>query len=88
MKNTILNTDKRLFLITFLFKSTESKFIVGQNVDFKTVLQKYDMRGIKSIKEFDPIKNTFKRISKKTILEYFSWNTEVIQYLKKHYYFN
>ncbi len=88
MKNTILNTDKRLFLITFLHKTTDKKFITGQDVGFMKVLKEFDKTGIESIKVFSPFKNRFERISKGQIRTFFSWCTEVDLYLEKHYYFN
>ena len=87
MKNTILNTDKRTFLISFQHRSTDSKFLFQEPKDLKYILETYDNTGIESIKEFDPHKTTFKRVSKEQILKFASWETETILYLEKHYYF-
>ena len=87
MKNTILNTDKRTFLISFQHRSTDSKFLFQEPKDLKYILETFDYTGIESIKEFDPHKNTFKRVSKETIVKFAAWETEVILFLENHYYF-
>lgn len=87
MKNTILNTDERIFLISFLHRSTDKKFMFQKPIELKNILETYDNTGIESIKEFDPHKNTFKRVSKETILNFAAWETETILFLENHYYF-
>ena len=87
MKNTYLNTDKIILLITFMWKGTDKKFMCYTEKEFMHILKTYDQNGIENIKQFNPIKNTFIRISKKQILAFFSWDTETSEYLKKHYYF-
>ena len=88
MKNIILNTDNALFLITFQFKTTNYKFIVGQDVAFMNVLKENPRTGIETIKIFNQQKNKFERVSKENILMRFKWDTEIYLYLKNHYYFN
>ena len=86
MKNGILNTDFNTYLVKFMYQSTNCRFIV-QGSGLMECLKQYDKNGIEYIKEFDPIKGTFKRISKDKILNLFSWETETYLYLKDHYYF-
>jgi hypothetical protein len=86
MEAKVINTDIHTFLIKFQFQSTNSRFIV-QGSGLMEVLKKYDLNGVEYIKIFDPVKYTFKRVSKETILSLFSWETEVYLYLKDHYYF-
>ena len=87
MQNTILNTDKRTFLISFQHRSTDKKFLFQDFKDLKYILETYDHTGIESIKEFDPHKNNFKRVSKEQILKFSAWETEAILFLENHYYF-
>ena len=87
MKNTILNTTKRTFLISFQYRTNDKKFLFQEPESLKYILETYDKTGVESIKEFDPYKNTFKRVSKETILNFCNWETETILYLENHYYF-
>lgn len=84
--NTIVNTDFNTYLVKFQFQSTECRFIV-QGSGLMDCLKKYDKNGIEYIREFDPCAGKFKRVSRADILQNFSWDTEVFQYLKGHYYF-
>ena len=88
MKNKakIINTDERTFLVSFMWKITSNKFIVNKQ-GLIDVLKTQDTNGIESIKEFSYANNKFMRVSKKDILQLFSWDTENILYLEKHYYF-
>ena len=87
MENTILNTDSRIFYISFQFQQTNGKFLFQSSFDLMKILKDYDKNGIDFIKELDPFKGTFKKVSKKDILNFVSWDTEVAEYLKNHYYF-
>ena len=87
MTNLILNTDRRTFLVELQFKMTENIFLVQGAEALMNVLKKYDLNGIKYIKELDRHKHSFKRISKKDILNFASWETEAFIYLQNHYYF-
>lgn len=85
MNTQEINTDKRIYLIKFAWTSTNGKFLttnLGQ-----TIKEHDPNRGIEYIKTFDPVKNTFKSISKRDILIFESWNTETIEILKKHSFF-
>lgn len=57
--------------------------------ELKFILETYDnpQKGIEFIKEFNHTKNNFTKVSKESILSFCSWETEVILYLEKHYYF-
>lgn len=81
------NTDKRTFLISFQHRSTNKNFIFQTGTELIEILKKSET-GIETIKEFDPYKATFKRISKKDFLQCFNWETETTEYLTNHYYFN
>jgi len=86
MKNSVINTDLHTYLIKFSFQTTNGQFIV-QGAGLMDVLKEYDKNGVKYIKIFDPVKYTFKSISKAKILQLISWETEIYEYLKNHYYF-
>jgi hypothetical protein len=86
MKSGVLNTDFNTYLVKFQWKSTNNRFIV-QGSGLVDVLKQYDVNGVEYIKEFDPVKGTFKRISRKKLLNAFSWETETYLYLQSHYYF-
>lgn len=87
MQNTILNTDKRTFFITFLFQSTNGKFIFQDANDLLFILKNYDKNGIDKIQEFNPTNGKFEKVSKADLLSCFSWETETAEYLKTHYFF-
>ena len=86
MKAEILNTDLHTFLVSFRWKSTETRFIV-QGHGLTECIKKYDLNGIESVKIFDPAKGKFSRVSRETIIQLFSWDTETVEYLKGHYFF-
>ncbi len=86
MKSGVLNTDFNTYLVKFQWKSTNNRFIV-QGSGLVDVLKQYDVNGVEYIKEFDPFKETFKRISRNKLLNAFSWETETYLYLQSHYYF-
>jgi hypothetical protein len=86
MKTLINVHGMDLFLIEFRYKSTDNKFIVSAN-QIADCLKTYDAHGIKSIKRFDPSKNTFKRVSRAEILNLVSFDTESVLYLENHYFF-
>ena len=84
--NAIVNTDRPTFLVEFMYQSVGGRFIC-QGVGLVECLTRYDKNGVKSIKMFDPSKGTFKRVAKKDILQFFTWETEAYLYLTNHYYF-
>ena len=86
MKSGFLNTDYNTYLVKFQWKSTNNRFIV-QGAGLMQVLKEYDVNGVEYIKEFDPVKGTFKKVSRAKLLQAFSWETETYIYLKSHYYF-
>lgn len=87
MQKHILNTDRCTFLITFLYQSTNGKFIFQEAHEMQYILENYDKNGIDKIQEFNPTKGKFIKISKDDLLKRFSWETELQEYLKTHYYF-
>jgi hypothetical protein len=87
MQNNILNTDTRTFFITFLYQSTSGKFIFQDASELLFILKNYDKNGIDKIQEFNPTKGKFEKVSKADLLSCFSWETELQEYLKTHYYF-
>jgi hypothetical protein len=86
MKNAVINTDLNTYLVKFNFQSTNGQFIT-QGAGLMDVLKKHDKNGVRYIKIFDPVKYTFKRISKEKLFNLYSWETETLEYLKNHYFF-
>lgn len=84
--NTIINTDLNTYLVKFNYQTTNGQ-LIAQGAGLIAALKEYDKNGVKYIKIFDPVKYTFKSISKGKILQLFSWDTEALIYLKNHYYF-
>lgn len=89
MEKHILNQDRRTFLISLKYKSTDKKFIFQAGEELKYILETYDnqKKGIEFIKVFDGSKNNFVKITNAEILNFFSWDTETSIYLEDHYYF-
>jgi hypothetical protein len=87
MKNTILNTDTRIFLVSFLHKTTDNKFMFSTANDLMHILKTHDKTGIDYIKEFNPVKNSFIRVSKADFLRFANYETEASIYFESHYYF-
>ena len=86
-KDSVINCQQsNVFLVTFKNQVGNSKYIC-QRDGLMEVLQKEDKNGIESIKVFDFQKNSFKRVSKKDILTWYTFDTEIIEYLSKHTYF-
>lgn len=84
---TLINTHYTdIYLIEFHFQGTNSKFIVSIN-QIAECLKTCDKNGVKSIKRFDASKNTFGRISRKSILMFLSHDTESVLYLQNHSFF-
>ena len=81
-----INCSQTVFLIEFLHQYPDNFFICQKN-SLLEVLKNEDKNGIKSVKIFDPAKNKFTVCSKKKILELMNYNTEFIEFSKKHYYF-
>lgn len=89
MKNILLNANYRIFAIKLKSIQVDNLFICkGSGLIEAIKTDDIDRKGIEYIKEFDPVKCTFRRVSKDSILNHFSWDTESYLYLQKHYYFN
>lgn len=84
----ILNTDLQTYAIKLRYRSNSSLFICQEDGLIEAI-KKDDVehKGIDYIKEFDPVKCSFVRISKEIILNRYSHNAENHNYLKNHYYF-
>ena len=87
MKNSI-NLDRRTFLITFAWKSSDKKFIFNTDIQLMYLIKNFNINGIESIKEFNSLKNSFKRVSKKSVLACLIHNTEASIFLENHSFFN
>jgi hypothetical protein len=88
MQNKFLNTDRRTFIIKFQNRSTNGRFIFQEPEELVELLKDFDFTsGIEFIKEFQPYKLNFVKVSKEDLLKFCSWNTDAIEYLKNHYYF-
>lgn len=81
----ILNLDIRTFQITFLHRTSDKQFLFQKGKELVHILETFDHTGIENIKILEQGK--FKRVSKKDLLSFFSWDTETMEYLKNHYYF-
>lgn len=86
MKATIC-TDQRMYLVKFQYTATNGKFITTDLAKCIKDNEPSNRRGIEYIKTFDPVKNTFKRISKEKILMFHSWDTESMEFFRSHYFF-
>ena len=87
MKSNYINTDQRTFLIKFAWTISGGRFIFQEGDDLMNLIKEKGSRGIEYIKEFDPVKGTFKRVSKQSVLDTFSFDTEPYLYLQNHWYF-
>ena len=85
----ILNTDTHTYFISLSWRLVRGKFIFKNGSELMHILKEYDKesKGIDFIKQFDPSKGQFVRISKKDFLNRFNWETEAFLYLQDHYYF-
>ena len=84
MKKSFISTSRRIFLVKFT-TSTE-KFIVQDRELFDLIKEINEPIEFIRASEFYEIK--FKRFAKLSILNQFSWDTEVIEYFKTLSYFN
>jgi len=85
---TFLSADKRLFLVKYAWTALHSQIITTQENLAKTIKETDPGHGIEYIKEFNPVKGAFQKVSKKQILSYLSWDTEATEILTKHSFFN
>jgi hypothetical protein len=72
--------------VKFRYQCTNNKYIV-QREGLIQVLKNEDKNGIEFIKVFDFDNDKFKRISRKEILQNYTFDTESIEYLTNHYFF-
>ena len=86
MKNTIIDTNSAIYLVTFQFSFPSGKFIV-QGRGLMDCIKEHDKNGIDTIKQFDPSDAKFKRVSRESIIKSLDYDTEVYLYLKNHYFF-
>jgi hypothetical protein len=83
-----LNCDIRTFAIKLKWRSNDNLFICQDNGLIEAIKSDdKEHKGIEYIKEFDPGKGQFVKVSKESILNHFSWDTESYLYLQNHYYF-
>jgi len=86
-KENVINCNQRdTYLITFQFQGCNNKYIV-QSSGLMNVLKNEDKNGIESIKIFDSVSGSFKRVSREKILNVYKYDTEDYLYLKDHYFF-
>jgi hypothetical protein len=87
MKKTTICTSQRMYLVKFQFSGADGKFITTELAKCIKENEPNNGRGIEYIKTYDPVKNTFKRISKDAILMFHSWDTEAMEFFRSHYFF-
>lgn len=85
--NQAINTDRRTFLIKFQWTVTDGQFIFQSGEKLMELLKTHGRKGIEYIKEFNPAKAKFERVSKIDILNCFNWETETSLFLNNHSYF-
>jgi hypothetical protein len=85
---TALNTDRRTFLISYLWKSTNNIFIFQEGNDLVTILKNNEAKEIEFIKIYDPLRCGFKRISRRDFMDFFKFETEAHLTLKNNSFFN
>jgi hypothetical protein len=76
-----------MYLVKFQYTTTNGKFITTDLAKCIKDNETGNGRGIEYIKTFDPVKNTFRRISKEKILMFHSWDTEAMEFFRSHYFF-
>jgi len=89
--HSILNTERRTYLITFN-QNNNAKFIYQTANQLVLLLETYTASKIVSIKEFNPITDNFKRVKKAELVrmvnsKYFYDTEENFHYLNNHNYF-
>lgn len=85
----IINGCRIVLAVKFMYASYNESLFICTVDQLATVLKEHSNdKGIEFIKEFDPQKLTFKRISKAQLLKWSEMDTEAHEYLSKHYYFN
>jgi len=89
MKRTNYLDISNIILQVKFIKSSNNIFVCTPDSLMEVLknLDGYHNKGIVFIKQFDPAKNTFQRVSKKQIRAFCNWDTETDIYLNTHYYF-
>ncbi len=82
-----LSTDRVILAIKFAWTSTDGQFLCHPDELPKIIKDKDPGRGIEYIKEFDPSKLKFTKVSKEQILRWCNWDTEGTEILKNHSFF-
>lgn len=86
-KESVINCHQcNVFLVTFRYQLGNSKYICQMD-GLIDVLKNEDKNGIESIKVFHFPSNSFKRVSRKEILNNYTFDTEIFEYLSNHYFF-
>lgn len=81
MKKAI-STNRPVYMVKFL-NSTEA-FIFGSDAEvLGNLIQSNNSIGIDYLKQFEPSKGTFKKMSKEAVKSWFSYDTHSIEQLKK-----
>lgn len=85
----IINGCRIVLAVKFMYASYNESMFICTVDQLATVLKEHSNdKGIEFVKEFDPQKLTFKRISKAQLLKWSEMDTEAHEYLSNHYYFN
>lgn len=77
-----ISTSHGLFLVSF--NGNLQQFIFNtDNEVLGDLIQKHGNHGITFIKRFHPVSSSFKAMSKKDIINFFSYDTHSMEQLKK-----
>lgn len=79
-----INASDRVFLIRYNFAMGKQVMCAQKDIT-ATLKDNKENGGIDYIKEFDRVKSTFKKVSKKQLKLYFDWDTEAMEELKNNY---
>lgn len=85
----VINSCRIILAVRFMYASYNEAMFICTVDQLATVLKEHsNEKGIEFLKEFDPQKLTFKRVSKAQLLQWSNMDTEAYQYLSTHYFFN
>lgn len=86
-----IQTKTRIFLVQFQFNGSDGAYIFENATDLMELLKireaNRDTRGIEFLKTFDYKDFKFKNISRPDFLKFVDYETEAMEYFKKHPYF-
>lgn len=86
MQSNYINTDGRIYLITF--KNNTTKYICNSGAQVIKCLKENDKHNaLQSIKIFEASKNKFTRASKDTLKMFLIWDANSTEFFGSHYYF-